>query len=170
MSLSPVQRREGESRQWYGKRRKAQIREWYHSGHSIELIAQVHGVTPGYVREAVGIASPSFRWEPPREVLEGPFPSLDEARADVPLVVSDRHRMSTEQAIQRAVQMYRWMMAGMTLREIGVRHGISRERVRRILDKFGLGSRWNPRWKSGTPRELPAIRDPLSKDFWRRER
>ncbi len=165
----PVQQQPHESRVSWGKRRKAQTRAWYAEGVSIEDIAALHEVKVAYVRDAVGLKGPGYRWEPPADVLTGPFPSADEARAESPLISSDPRRLTLEQSIQRAVQMYRWTMAGLTLQEIGDKFGISRERVRVILDKYGFPKSWKPSWKSGKPRDLPPIRDPLRRDFWRRE-
>jgi hypothetical protein len=162
----PVTREQGESVVMWGKRRKTQIRRWYRDGIDPAVIASIHGTTKRYVNDTLGIRSPGYQWVAPQSVLDGPFPSLEEAKNEVALTTDEPGRLTTEQAIQRAVQMYRWHMAGMTLRQIGEKFGLSKERVRTVLDKFGLARRWGPKWKTGVPPELPEIRDEVAGSAW----
>src|SRR5215217_5140197 len=91
----PVMRKQGESLQMFGRRRKAQIRRW-HADDGIDplTIATLHGVGPSYVNDAVGIRSPGYEWVPPREVVEGPFPTFEEAWREEPLIPEEPGRMT----------------------------------------------------------------------------
>ena len=162
----PVMREQGESMVMWGRRRKTQIRRWYRDGIAPSVIASIHGVTQKYVNDTLGLRSQGYQWVAPQEILDGPFPSLEQAMAEVPLMTDDPARMTTEQAIQRAVQMYRWHMAGLTLQQVGEKYGLSKERVRVVMDKFGLRRRWGPKWKTGVPPELPPIHDAIAGSAW----
>lgn len=151
-------REQGETSQMWGKRRKSQVLRWYEAGVEPRVIATIHGVPITYVNNTVGIRSPGYEWVPPKEVFDN-FPTFAEAWKEEPLVPEEPGRMTTEQAIARAIQMYRWLQAGLTMQEIGERHGISKERVRFVLSKFGLWGRYYTAWKSGTPAEMPPIED-----------
>jgi transcriptional regulator with XRE-family HTH domain len=54
------------------------------------------------------------------------------------------------------------LQAGLTMQEIANRHHISRERVRYILDKFGLWRRYRSKWLSGEPKPIPLPEDNIA--------
>lgn len=109
-------------------------------------------VTMTYVKQVLDLRTDYYAWHPPASVLQGPFPTREEALREEPLISAEPRRMSTEQAIARAVQFWRWYNAGLTYQEIGDRHGISRERVRKVLVSYGFPSHiYLPRWQSGVP-------------------
>src|SRR5688572_14012781 len=110
-SWEPVTRHPYESTQMFGRRRKEQVRRQYAAGVGDRALAAIHGVTLAYVRDAVGIKSPKYEWTPTEDILKGPFPSYEEAMAEAPLISANPRRMSTDQAIARAIQFYRWHMS-----------------------------------------------------------
>lgn len=170
---APVTREQGETPHMWGKRRKAQVMRWYTAGVEPRTIATLHRVPITYVNEVVGIRSPGYEWVAPDEIVNGPFPTFEEAWREEPLVPEEPGRLTTEQAIARAVQMYRWLLAGLTMQEIGERHHVSKERVRRILDKYGLWGRYRTTWKSGEEPKLAPIEDETTANktwFFRRKK
>jgi len=146
-----VTRLPNETMQMFGTRRRAQINRWEDSGVPLDEIARRQRVSMAYVREAVGIFTPRYYWRPPPDVLAGPFPTKEEARAEEPLIAERPRLMSPEQSILRAIQMWRWYQAGLSLAEIGERHKITRERVRKVLDHFGFPRTSSSPWVSGDP-------------------
>lgn len=157
----PVTRLDGETMQMFGRRRKTQVARWYRAGVEPRTIARIHGVSIGYVQETVGIPTPGYEWVPPVEVLND-VPTFEEAWREDPLVPEDPRRMTTEQAQARAVQMYRWLQAGLTLTEIADRHQIRKQRVNKILAKFGLWGRHQTNWRTGTPVDIPPPEDNIA--------
>lgn len=169
----PVRQKQGETPQMWGRRRKAQVLRWYAAGIDPRTIAQVHGVPITYVNNIVGIRSPGYEWVPSDAVLYDNIPTYEEAWREEPLVPEEPGRMTTEQAIGRAVQFYRWLQAGLTMQEIAGRHHLSKERVRFVLVKFGLWRPYQTAWKSGTPPDLPPPEDNIAGSkpwFFRREK
>jgi hypothetical protein len=144
-----IERRPYESAVSFGRRRKADIQKRFKRGDPPEVIAMAYQKPRSYVLEALGMA-PTIRyeWRPGDDVLESEPPTFENALVDPPLIAEHPSRMTQEMAIERALQFWDWYRAGLTLQQIADKHGITRERVSKILKRYGLPLDWQNTWKT----------------------
>lgn len=137
----------------FWKRRRTEMRRWYiEEGATFADLAVSYELSQSRIRDIVlggrQNRQPSKAIRATREHLACPAPTIEEARSEEPVLVNIADGVDPERSFARSLQMWRWRKAGMTLEEIGSRHGISRERVSQILLSHGFPTLWKRGWKS----------------------